>query len=127
MVCLPDPAFVLSPIKVELPECFKKGDVIGLNLTNYTVGAFDLNTSFGEEVRKFILHILETTNKHILLIPHVFWNGQDDRIIAENVYKVFNEYPDRISVLDGNRYNYQELRYIISNCYCFIGGRTHEK
>ena len=27
--------------------------------------------------------------------------------------------------MDGNRYNYQELRYIISNCYCFIGGRTH--
>lgn len=125
VVCLPDPAFVLSPIKVELPECFKKGDVIGLNLTNYTVGAFDLNTPFGEEVRKFIRHIIETTKKHILLIPHVFWNGQDDRIIAENVYKEFNEYPGRISVLDGNRYNYQELRYIISNCYCFIGGRTH--
>ena len=125
VVCLPDPAFVLSPIEVELPECFKKGDVIGLNLTNYTVGAFDLNTSFGEEVRKFIRHIIETTNKHILLIPHVFWNEQDDRIIAENVYKEFNEYPGIISVLDGNRYNYQELRYIISNCYCFIGGRTH--
>lgn len=125
VVCLPDPAFVLSPIKVELPECFKKGDVIGLNLSNFTVGAFDLNTPFGEEVRKFIRHIIETTNKHILLIPHVFWNGQDDRIIAENVYKEFNEYPGRISVLDGNRYNYQELRYIISNCYCFIGGRTH--
>ena len=125
VVCLPDPAFVLSPIKVELPECFKKGDVMGLNLSNFTVGAFDLNTPFGEEVRKFIRHIIETTNKHILLIPHVFWNGQDDRIIAENVYKEFNEYLDRISVLDGNRYNYQELRYIISNCYCFIGGRTH--
>ena len=125
VVCLPDPAFVLSPIEVELPECFKKGDVIGLNLTNYTVGAFDLNTPFGEEVRKFIRHIIETTNKHILLIPHVFWNGQDDRIIAENVFSEYNDFQDRISVLDGNRYNYQELRYIISNCYCFIGGRTH--
>ena len=125
VVCLPDPAFVLSPIEVELPECFKKGDVIGLNLTNYTVGAFDLNTSFGEEVRKFILHVFETTNKHILLIPHVFWKFQDDRIIAKNVFKEFKEHSNRISVLDGNRYNYQELRYIISNCYCFIGGRTH--
>ena len=125
VVCLPDPAFVLSQIEVELPDCFKKGDIIGLNLTNYTVGAFDLNTPFGEEVRKFILHILETTNKHILLIPHVFWNEQDDRIIAENVFSEYNDFQDRISVLDGNRYNYQELRYIISNCYCFIGGRTH--
>ena len=125
VVCLPDPAFVLSPIEVELPECFEKGDVIGLNLTNYTVGAFDLNTPFGEEVRKFMRHIIDTTNKHVLLIPHVFWNEQDDRIIAENVFSEYNDFQDRISVLDGNRYNYQELRYIISNCYCFIGGRTH--
>ena len=125
VVCLPDPAFVLSPIEVELPDCFKKGDIIGLNLTNYTVGAFDLNTPFGEEVRKFMRHIIDTTNKHVLLIPHVFWNEQDDRIIAENVFSEYNDFQDRISVLDGNRYNYQELRYIISNCYCFIGGRTH--
>lgn len=125
IVCLPDPAFVLEPTEVELPKCFAQGEVIGLNLSNFTVGAFDLNTPFGDEVRKFIKYVIENTNMHILLIPHVFWKGQDDRIIAKNVIKEFKEHSDRISILDGNRYNYQELRYIISKCYCFIGGRTH--
>ena len=125
VICLPDPAFVLAPIEVELPKCFGKGEVIGLNLSNFTVGDFNLNTSFGEEVRRFIRYIIETTNKHILLIPHVFWKDQDDRKIARNVLKEFMAYSDRISILDGNSYNYQELRYIISKCYCFIGGRTH--
>ena len=125
VICLPDPAFVLEPIAVKLPACFDKGEVLGLNLTNYTVGAFDLNTKFGDEVRKFIKYVIENTNMHILLIPHVFWKGQDDRTIAKNVIKEFKEHSDRISILDGNRYNYQELRYIISKCYCFIGGRTH--
>lgn len=125
VICLPDPAFVLEPIAVKLPACFDKGEVLGLNLTNYTVGAFDLNTKFGDEVRKFIKYVIENTNMHILLIPHVFWKGQDDRIIAKNVINKFKAYSDRISILDGSRYNYQEIRYIISKCYCFIGGRTH--
>ena len=125
VICLPDPAFVLSPTEVELPKCFAQGVVIGLNLSNYTVGAFDLNTKFGDEVRKFIKYVIENTNMHILLIPHVFWKGQDDRIIAKNVIKEFKEHSERISILDGNMYNYQELRYIIAKCYCFIGGRTH--
>lgn len=125
VVCLPDPAFVLPPIKVELPTCFESQDVIGLNLSNYTVGAYSLNTTFGREVNNFIEYIIHNTNKHILLIPHVFWKDQDDRIIAKNVVDMYSKYPNRISYLDGNKYNYQELRYIISNCYCFIGGRTH--
>lgn len=125
MICLPDPAFVLSPTEVELPKCFAQGEVIGLNLSNYTVGAFDLNTKFGDEVRKFINYIIDNSNMHILLIPHVFWKEQDDRIIAINVINEFKKYSDRITLLDADKYNYQELRYIISNCYCFIGGRTH--
>lgn len=125
IVCLPDPAFVLEPTKVELPKCFVQGEVIGLNLSNYTVGAFDLNTKFGDEVRKFINYIIQNTKMHILLIPHVFWKEQDDRLIAINVINEFKKYSDRITLLDADKYNYQELRYIISKCYCFIGGRTH--
>lgn len=125
VVCLPDPAFVLEPSKVSLPKCFKKQEVIGLNLSNYTIGDYTLDTTFGREVKSFIDYVIQNTDKHILLIPHVFWKDQDDRIIAQNVIELYQEYSDRLSCLDSDKYNYQELRYIISNCYCFIGGRTH--
>lgn len=125
VVLFPDPAFVLPPQKVTLPRCFENQDVIGLNLSNFTVGDDSLNTLFGLEIKKFIDYIITQTKKHILLIPHVFWKGQDDRIIAKTVMELYKDFSDRLSYLDGNRYNYQELRYIISNCYCFIGGRTH--
>lgn len=125
VVCLPDPAFVLEPEKTELPECFSKGDVIGLNLSNYTVGADSLDTAFGEEVVKFLDYILINTDKHILLVPHVFWQGQDDRIISHLIVERYSDYADRLTFLDSENLNYQQIRYVISQCYCFIGGRTH--
>lgn len=125
VVCYPDPAFALEPEKTNLPPCFDKGNVIGINLSNYTVGAFDLNTPFGEEVRKLLDYIFNCTSYKVLLVPHVLWPGQDDRIIAENVLKEYSGYADRITILNSDELNYLQIRYVISQCLAFIGGRTH--
>lgn len=125
VVCYPDPAFALEPETVELPKCFESNKVIGINLSNYTVGAYTLDTPFGEEVKQLLDYILNETEYHILLIPHVMWNDQDDRIIAKNVADLYEKYEGRISVLDSDKFNYLQIRYIISKCHVFIGGRTH--
>lgn len=125
VVCLPDPAFVLEPEPTPLPECFGKGDVVGINLSNYTVGADHLNTPFGQEVKLLLDYILKQTDKQILLVPHVFWHGQDDRLISRVVRRAYPEYADRITILDGASLNYLQIRHIIGHCWCFIGGRTH--
>ena len=125
VVCLPDPAFVLEPEKAQLPECFSKGEVIGLNISNYVIGADSLDTRFGQEVIKFLDYILATTDKHILLIPHVLWYGQDDRVISQAIIEHYHTQADKFSVLDSDNLNYLQIRYVISHCYCFIGARTH--
>lgn len=125
VVCYPDPAFALEPETVELPKCFESNKVIGINLSNYTVGAYTLDTPFGEEVKQLLDYILNETEYHILLIPHVMWNDQDDRILAKNVADLYEKYEGRISVLDSDKFNYLQIRYIISKCHVFIGGRTH--
>lgn len=125
VVCFPDPAFVLTPQVVDLPKIFEEDKgVIGINLSNFVLGAFDLNTSFGKQVRELIKYIIDKTEFNILLIPHVLWDAQDDRIVANNIYKLFQD-TGRISVLDSDIYNYLQLRYIISKCRFFIGARTH--
>lgn len=125
VVCLPDPAFVLEPEPVELPDIFSNAEVIGLNLSNLTVGSFNLNTPFGREVKRFVEHILKHTSKKILLIPHVMWEGKGDYQISSAVLSAFPNVKDRISILESDNYNYLQIRYIISKCWCFIGGRTH--
>ena len=125
VVCSPDPAFILKEENVEAPECFQKGKVIGINLSNYTVGAFNLNTPFGDEVKLLLNYIFKKTDYHILLIPHVLWKDQDDRIMAQSVVEEYKRDSARISVLDSDRLNYLQIRYIISKCHIFIGSRTH--
>jgi len=126
VVCLPDPAFVLEPEPVKLPSCFDNNrKVIGINLSNYTVGGDTLDTKFGKEVHRLVEYIINETDYHILLIPHVFWDKQDDRLISESLKDCFITNKESISILDSFNMNYLQIRYVISNCHSFIGGRTH--
>lgn len=119
----PDPAFLLEPIHCELPDCFTKGKVVGINLSNYVMGGFDLNSAFAKEVDQLLTNIFQLSDFQILLIPHVMWKGQDDRIISNLIKEKYNS--ERIHVLDSDKLNYCQIRYVISQCACFIGARTH--
>lgn len=124
VICYPDPAFVLEPQRTDLPEVFEREDVIGLNLSNFVLGGYTLETPFGEQVKKLIDYIMEKTNLHIMLIPHVLWRGQDDKKVAQNIKHNFGK-SDRISILNSDDLNYCQIRYVISHCRFFIGARTH--
>lgn len=125
VICYPDPAFLLKPEEVELPALIEKGNCVGINISNYTIGAFNLNTPFGQEVKQLIDHIIHKTTMNIVLIPHVLWEKQDDRLIMQTVLNDYRESIDRFLLLDTDKYNYQQIRYIISKLEIFIGARTH--
>lgn len=122
----PDPAFILNTSECELPGCFLEGrHVIGLNISNYIVGSNDLNsTRFGAALRETLNYIINNTDFNILLIPHVFWDGQDDRIISNNILEEYRQ-SNRVFKLLSESLDYRQIRYIISKCYIFCGGRTH--
>lgn len=121
---LPDPAFILAPQQCKLPISFKDHDVVGINLSNFILKDESLEAEKAEQVLDLIYYILERTQYHILLIPHVFWNDQNDKIVCENFKSKF-ETNSRISILNSHLLNYCEIRYVISKCRFFIGARTH--
>ena len=124
-VCLyPDPAFILEPQDCELPECFRNSEVVGLNLSNYVLGDFSLDKPFGKEVSELMDYILNETDLHILLVPHVTWSEQDDRKVAK-IVRDYYKGSERISILDVDKLNYCQIRNVIGKCQYFIGGRTH--
>ena len=125
VICFPDTAFVLDSENCILPDCFRTEEIVGLNLSNFIIGNNDLNTPFGDEVRKMLSYIFDHTDMHVLLVPHVMWQGQDDRFICNVIVSEFKNYSSRISVLDSERRNYLQIRYVISKCHSFIGARTH--
>ena len=121
VINFPDPAFILEPQVVSLPQCFLDNEVIGINISKFALGKNNKNVA---SLRNFIQYILEKTNLSILFIPHVLWDEQDDRIVSKHIATSFPG-SNRISVLESEKYNYCEIRYIISCCKFFIGARTH--
>ena len=57
-----------------------------------------------------------------MLIPHVVWEGTDDRII-NNFF--FDKYKDSGRVFAINDDNCEVLKGFVSRCRFFIGARTH--
>lgn len=124
VVTFPDPAFILEPEKTNIPDCFTKGLVIGINVSNYVLGNFDFESQLGKDIISFIDTIINSTNRHILLIPHVMWMGQDDRIVSKILYDKY-KHTRRVHLLNSDSLNYCQIRYVISKCLIFIGARTH--
>lgn len=124
IVLYPDPAFILAPQTCELPICFSGNEVVGINLSNFVSSSCSLDSIYGRNITNLINYLLRQTPYHILLIPHVLWKGQDDRLISKLIAQYYDK-ESRISILNSEDYNYCRIRYIISKCEMFIGARTH--
>lgn len=120
----PDPAFVLEAQKIDLPDCFEGRKIVGINLSNFVGQDVGFSTPFGRNLLKLMDYIIGQTTMDVVLIPHVFWDGQDDRRICKLVYDKYAE-TKRVHYLNTEGLNYSQIRYVISNCRFFIGARTH--
>lgn len=118
----PDPAFSLQPEKIPLPETFKEGGTIGINISPMII---DYEKKAGitlSNYQKLIDYILKTSDNSVALIPHVVWHHTDDRRTLGELYK---GYEDNERVLLFPDMNCQQIKYVISKCRAFIGARTH--
>lgn len=119
----PDPAFVLQPQTIELPDYFN-GNVLGINISNFVSKDSMKDNGFFRHFTDFIDHVLLNTKLTVVLIPHVFWHGQDDREVCGMVKRSFAT-NSRVKIFDTEHLNYCQIRYAISKCAYFIGARTH--
>lgn len=120
----PDSAFILKPQKCTLPDYMNKKKICGINLSNFVGQDVGFDTIFGKNLVQLINYIISDTDLDIVLIPHVFWQGQDDRIVCRDLFDKFKE-TGRIHILNSENMNYCEIRYAVSKCQFFIGTRTH--
>lgn len=119
---IPDSAFVLQPQSegVHIPT---NKEIVGINISIYVNEGEHYNTLFLKNIEKLINYILEKTDRDIMLVPHVFWETQDDRKLIKHVKELFCT--DRVWILDSENLDYCQIRYAISQCRFFMGARTH--
>ncbi len=117
-----DPAFVLDACQCELPESFVEGKTIGINISPL-ICSYEKESGIIEcAYSNMMNYIIEKTDYHIALIPHVIWSGVSDLHILQKLYDCFKD-SNRVSIVKDC--NCMNLKWIISRCEMFIGARTH--
>lgn len=112
----PDPAFSLTALKNQ------KENVIGINLSPMIVRHEKQTGIALESFKNVITYLLENTDLHIKLIPHVIWQHDDDRTVLKQLYEPFRN-TERVELIEDQ--DCISLKSIISGCRFFVGARTH--
>lgn len=120
LMLIPDPAFSLKPQKIELNEWYKsQKKILGLNLSPLVIKTEE-NKNI---IIKFINYILKHTDYSIVLLPHVTVEEVSDNKILKPIKEIFKN--NSKVFLENDKYNCQEIKYIISKCDLLIAARTH--
>lgn len=118
-VLYPDPAFTLS--KDESFVNIPKKNTVGINVSPLITKYEEDNGLILKNYINLIQYILHNTNMNISLIPHVIWEGNDDR---EMLLLLKNHFDDnRITILEDC--NCQQLKKHISKLRFLVAARTH--
>lgn len=115
----PDPAFKLKQEKCDIFEWNKIGKIVGINLSTHVVKSQKLYNTF----KRFIKYLADETEYSVVLIPHVFWDDENDLALLKRIYTELND-NTKLYLVD-KEYNCSQLKYIISHCDLYIGARTH--
>ena len=121
---LPDPAFLLKKKECALPEGFRDGHTIGINISPMILN-YESPDDPGIILRNY-KHLIETilneTHDVIMLIPHVVTPYSDDTGPIRTLYDMYADSGRVIMVSDAPA---EELKYMISRCRLLIAARTH--
>lgn len=130
-----DPAFVLPPaprsrvdeiLRIEGVPCLQS-PVIGVNpsgiISHYFNDPAKSEEHYVQSMADAMDHLVETKGANILLIPHVYAKGGDDRMVIQKIMKKVL-YPQKVFQIT-NEYSAAELKGIIGLCDLFIGARMH--
>lgn len=118
----PDPAFLLETENLPLPEGWAGGKMLGVNISPMIMENEKKPGITLENYKALISHILETTDLHIALIPHVVWESNDDRKPIGKLYEAFRKTGRILQLPDASA---PQLKGYISRCEMFVGARTH--
>ena len=119
---IPDPAFTLEAIEKPLPEGFAQDNTVGSNVSPMIIGCEEEKGAAMSNYENLMRHILDTTDFHIALIPHVVWSYNDDRQPLKLLYEKFKA-SGRVVLLEDA--DCRVLKGYIARLRLFIGARTH--
>lgn len=122
VVLVADPAFQLPVNDFDLKGLFGDDkDVVGINLSPLILSCEKSVGITIDNYKRLVEYILDNTDMNIALVPHVVWQGNDDRAAIEILKSFFPT--ERVRMVPDM--DCCTLKGAISHCRFFIGARTH--
>lgn len=121
-ILVADSAFILQKECLPMPTGFEGCDIVGMNVSPLVEGLEKESGIVRRNYEHLIEAILNETNYKILLIPHVTWAFNNDRVVLQKLLQKYNV-SGRIAIIDDC--NCQQIKGYISRCRYFFGARTH--
>ncbi len=118
-----DIAFLLNAEKTRLSENFIEGNTVGINLSPLVVRREIENGIIIKNINTLIKFIIDNTDMHIALIPHVVMPMDNDFLLLKGIYDEIKS-KERVFLIS-DKLNAAEYKYIISKCRFGIFARTH--
>lgn len=122
VVMVSDPAFELDITPYDVHKLFNNDNpIVGINLSPLIISCENKDNVTVNNYRSLVRHLLKNTKYNVLLVPHVVWDGIDDREAMKRLADEFKS--DRLSCLQDM--DCTQLKGAIGKCKFFIGARTH--
>lgn len=131
-----DPAFLLDPApKSYILDILSKEGIneiqtplIGINPSGLIKEFIRMGHKINDKIyysilAKVIDSLIDNLNATIIMIPHVYSEGTDDRVAISNISNMVKNISSVKTIK--NEYTPQELKGIIGLCDLFIGARMH--
>ncbi len=122
VVYAPDSAFLLPCGSAPAVEGLQPERAVGINLSPLIMQSERSGGIAMKNYQTLMQRILDTTDLQIALIPHVVWEGGDDRQPLTALYEQYRATGRVFLVPDANC---KDLKALISRLRFFIGARTH--
>lgn len=117
---LPDPAFLLPPEPIDLPEAFH-GQAAAINLSPLLLRRSPALLDAFVETARFLL----TKVQVLLLTPHVTMPADDDRAALSELASLLTAEEQRRLCWIPEEANAAQRKYLISHCELIVCCRTH--
>ena len=120
-----DPAFTMKSEELALPQGWREGKTIGLNVSPLVLDKAKDRQRALEAFVSLVRHILDTSDYAVMLIPHVFW-GHDNDLDALGQIKARFAQEERVVLLpDAEKLTATQLKGYIARLSALITARTH--
>lgn len=118
-----DPAFTMGYEELPLPQGWREGNTVGLNVSPLVLDRAKDGEKAIEAFSALVRHILDTSDAAVALIPHVIWEKDNDLKALGAIKQRFENEP-RVFMLPGSL-NALEVKGYIRRLSALVTARTH--